>query len=64
MDIQTLYQKTILFAAEKHKTQKVPGTDLTYLVHLSDVAMEILIASNYTGGMDLFCITYNVSVSN
>lgn len=53
MDIQTLYQKTILFAAEKHKTQKVPGTDLTYLVHLSNVAMEVLIASNYTAGMDL-----------
>lgn len=53
MDTQTLYQKTILFAAEKHKTQKVPGTDLTYLVHLSDVAMEILIASNNTAGMDL-----------
>ena len=51
MDIQTLYQKTILFAAEKHKTQKVPGTDLTYIVHLSDVAMEILIASKTTAGM-------------
>jgi len=37
LDTQTLYQKTILFAAEKHKAQKVPGTDLTYLVLLSDV---------------------------
>ena len=50
MDIQTLYQKTILFAAEKHKTQKVPVTDLTYLVHLSDVPMEVLIASKTTAG--------------
>lgn len=48
METQTLYQKTILFAAEKHKDQKFPGTDLTYLIHLSDVAMEILIACNHS----------------
>lgn len=52
METQTLYQKTILFSAEKHKDQKVPGTDLTYLIHLSDVAMEILIACIHSGDLD------------
>ena len=41
---QDLYQKTILFAAAAHKNQKVPGTDLSYLVHLSNVCMEVLAA--------------------
>ncbi len=43
--LQSRYQKAILFAARKHQGQKIPGTDLPYLVHLSNVAMEILIAS-------------------
>lgn len=44
--IQTIYQETIKFAAQKHtdKNQTIPGTDLPYVVHLSNVAMEILIA--------------------
>ncbi len=47
MDVQTLYQKSIRFATARHqeKEQKVPGTDLPYVVHLSNVAMEIIIAS-------------------
>lgn len=47
MDLQTLYQKAIAFATKKHaeKNQTVPGTDLPYVVHLSNVAMEILVAS-------------------
>ena len=50
---QDLYQKTILFAAAAHKDQKVPGTDLTYLVHLSNVCMEILAAlANSTDDVD------------
>jgi guanosine-3',5'-bis(diphosphate) 3'-pyrophosphohydrolase len=55
MEIQTLYQKAIKFAAAKHqeKDQKVPGTDLPYLVHLSNVAMEILIAAANTINFDL-----------
>jgi guanosine-3',5'-bis(diphosphate) 3'-pyrophosphohydrolase len=44
MDIQTLYQEAIKFATVKHRNQKVPGTDLSYVVHLSDVAMEIFMA--------------------
>jgi len=51
MDIQTTYQQTILFAAAKHQEvkQRLPGTEnLPYVIHLSDVAMEILIASKHT----------------
>jgi guanosine-3',5'-bis(diphosphate) 3'-pyrophosphohydrolase len=46
MDIQTKYQEAIKFASAKHaeKGQKVPGTNLPYDVHISNVAMEILIA--------------------
>lgn len=45
--LQTIYQNTIKFAAEKHadQNQVIPGTDLPYVVHLSNVTMEILIAS-------------------
>jgi guanosine-3',5'-bis(diphosphate) 3'-pyrophosphohydrolase len=48
MEAQTLYQEAIKFATAKHleKEQKVPGTDLPYVVHLSNVAMEIIIASS------------------
>lgn len=47
MKTQTLYQEAIKFATEKHvqQGQNIPGTDLPYVVHLSNVAMEILIAS-------------------
>ena len=40
-DIQTLYQDAIKFAAEKHGTQKVKGSKNSYVVHLSNVAMEL-----------------------
>jgi guanosine-3',5'-bis(diphosphate) 3'-pyrophosphohydrolase len=55
MDAQTLYQEALKFAAAKHmeKGQTVPGTDLPYVVHLSNVAMETVIASAYSGGFDL-----------
>lgn len=45
--IQTVYQKAIVFAAAAHKEQKVPGTDYSYIVHLSNVCMEILSAHIY-----------------
>jgi len=46
MDIQTKYQDAIKFAAANHteKGQKVPCTNLPYDVHISNVAMEIIIA--------------------
>lgn len=42
--LQDIYQKAIKFAGEKHQNQKVPGTNANYLLHISNVAMEILIA--------------------
>ena len=50
IELQTKYQKAIKFAAKKHtdKNQLIPGTNLPYVVHLSNVAMEILIAAQKT----------------
>jgi (p)ppGpp synthase/HD superfamily hydrolase len=55
MDIQSIYQKTILFAAHKHSenNQLLPDSQLPYVVHLSNVAMEILIAANNSKEFDL-----------
>ena len=55
MEAQTLYQEAIKFATAKHleKEQKVPGTDLPYVVHLSNVAMEIIIASSNSDNFNL-----------
>jgi guanosine-3',5'-bis(diphosphate) 3'-pyrophosphohydrolase len=46
MEIQTIYQKTIKFAALKHseKNQTIPGTNLPYVVHICNVAMEFMAA--------------------
>ncbi|MDQ2863542.1 MAG: HD domain-containing protein [Bacteroidota bacterium] len=46
MGIQSIYQQTIKFAALKHSqsNQLIPGTNLPYVAHLSNVAMEIMIA--------------------
>ena len=52
MDLQTLYQKAIKFAGEKHENQKVPGSQSSYLVHLSNVAMEIMLAAQHTDNFD------------
>ena len=55
MHIQSFYQKAIKFAAAKHaeQNQTVPGTNLPYVVHLSNVAMEILIASFHSENFNL-----------
>jgi (p)ppGpp synthase/HD superfamily hydrolase len=50
---QELYQKAIKFAGEKHKDQKVPGTNSNYLLHISNVAMEIILAHNTANNFDL-----------
>lgn len=54
-DIQTIYQETIKFAAQRHleNNQKVKGTDLPYIVHLCNVAMEVFMAASKTDGFDL-----------
>jgi len=46
MSIQSTYQLAIKFAAARHaeKNQLIPGSNLPYVVHLSNVAMEIFIA--------------------
>ena len=38
------YFKALKFAAEAHKDQLMPGTDMPYIVHVSLVAMEIISA--------------------
>ena len=55
INIQTLYQEAIKFATYRHleKKQKVKGTNLPYVVHLSNVAMEILIAAHNTENFNL-----------
>ncbi len=55
MEIQTIYQKSIKFAAKKHAdlNQCVPDTNLPYVVHLCNVAMEIMIASQHSAGFNL-----------
>ncbi|NHN24309.1 bifunctional (p)ppGpp synthetase/guanosine-3',5'-bis(diphosphate) 3'-pyrophosphohydrolase [Flavobacterium jejuense] len=50
---QELYQKAMLFAGEKHSDQKVPGTNSNYLLHISNVAMEIMIAYSNDKNFDL-----------
>ena len=55
MQTQSYYQKAIKFAALKHveQNQLVPGTNLPYVVHLSNVAMEILIAAQNSPNFDI-----------
>ena len=54
-EVQTLYQDAIKFATYKHleNRQKVKGTKLPYVVHLSNVAMEILMAAPLTQDFNL-----------
>lgn len=51
---QDIYQKAILFATAKHHNtgQTIPGTNLPYLVHLSNVAMEIIFAAHHSTDFD------------
>lgn len=55
METQTLYQEAIRYAASRHQenNQKVPGTDLPYVVHLSNVAMEVIIAASHSNHFNL-----------
>ena len=53
MMIQELYQKAMRFAGERHALQKVPGTEANYLLHLSNVAMEVLMAYTEAQNFDL-----------
>jgi (p)ppGpp synthase/HD superfamily hydrolase len=42
--LQSEYIKAYRFAAQAHRGQEVPGTDLPYIMHLSFVSMEIIAA--------------------
>lgn len=50
---QELYQKAMKFAGEKHSNQKVPGTNANYLLHIANVAMEVLVAYNFDHSFDI-----------
>lgn len=47
MELQDYYQEAINFAGDKHTDQKIPGSNRSYMVHLSNVAMEIILASQH-----------------
>lgn len=51
--IQEIYQKALKFAGEKHAHQQVPGSSANYLLHISSVAMEVLIAHSEKPDFDL-----------
>jgi (p)ppGpp synthase/HD superfamily hydrolase len=55
MDIQTIYQETVKFAAAKHqeKKQLIPGSNLPYIVHVSNVAMEVMVAALHSTDFNL-----------
>ncbi len=41
---QDLYLKAISFAGDVHENQKIPGSTLPYIIHLSNVCMEVMAA--------------------
>lgn len=51
--IQTHYQIAAKFAAEKHANQQVKGSRANYMLHLSNVAMEIMLAHQQEPNFDL-----------
>lgn len=62
MSLQDIYQNTIKFAAQQHTdiNQTIPGTSLPYVVHLSNVAMEILVAA---GQSEFFNVEFAVQLA-
>ena len=48
----TSFNKALTFAAAAHQGQTMPGSDLPYLVHLSRVAMEVMIALHTKPDLD------------
>ena len=47
-----LYRKALKFAAAAHGTQKVPGQQYSYVVHIAAVCSEIMNALQYEKGAD------------
>lgn len=50
---QTLYQTALKYAGVLHAAQLVPGTSANYLLHLSNVAMEVMMAYQHQPDFDL-----------
>lgn len=48
-----LYQKALRFAALAHGGQTLPGSKIPYVVHISNVTMEILLAGSVGPPFDL-----------
>lgn len=42
MQVQDYYQKAIRFAGEAHKDQKLPNSEISYIVHLANVTNEVI----------------------
>ena len=53
MTTQSTYQKAMKFAAEAHAQQTVPGSSANYLLHISNVVMEIIMAHHNEPTFDL-----------
>ena len=49
---QEIYIKALLFAANAHNSQKVPGTELPYLAHMTMVCMEVMSALSVENDLD------------
>jgi (p)ppGpp synthase/HD superfamily hydrolase len=46
------YQKALRFAAEAHEEQSIPGTNLSYLLHITAVSFEVMQAVNIREDVD------------
>jgi guanosine-3',5'-bis(diphosphate) 3'-pyrophosphohydrolase len=53
MELQKSYQTAIRFAGERHGDQKMPDSEASYLVHLANVAMEVIFAAEHSESFDL-----------
>lgn len=49
---QDTYMRAYIFAAHAHLGQRVPGTEISYLMHLSIVSMEVIAALREEPGRD------------
>ena len=58
MDLQDTYVSALRYASLKHKEQNIPGTELPYIVHVVQVAMEVLTAVHKTESLNAeFAVT-------
>jgi hypothetical protein len=63
---QDKYIEAFKFAARAHQGQKVPGTDLPYIMHLSLVGMEVIAAlrnsKGYNENLAIQCALLHVEI--